>query len=191
MFRCGNRNKTNRRGRDRFLLLHHKAIILMETASAPVVTKNVSGRRELHFHAIDEIVADAEKLVASPNIKTLGNWPLGRLLAHLTTAINGSIDGVDARAPLLFRLAGKLVKNRILNSAMLPGFQLPDRFQADLFPEVESPQDALEGLLKAAARAKTERMTACHPVFGQLTHDEWTQLHLRHAELHLSFVVPE
>jgi hypothetical protein len=33
-------------------------------------------------------------------------------------------------------------------------------------------------------------MTARHPVLGKLTHEEWTQLHLRHAELHLSFAVP-
>jgi hypothetical protein len=30
-------------------------------------------------------------------------------------------------------------------------------------------------------------MTARHPVLGKLTHDQWKQIHLRHAELHLSF----
>jgi hypothetical protein len=163
----------------------------MDNASATVVTKNVSGRRELHFQSMDEIVADAEKLVASPKIRTLGNWPLERLLAHLTTAINGSIDGLSAKAPFLFRLAGKLVKKSVLTNGMQPGFQLPDKFQDDLFPAVESAEKALEALRGAVDRAKTKRMTSRHPVFGQLTHDEWTQLHLRHAELHLGFVVPE
>jgi len=37
-----------------------------------------------------------------------------------------------------------------------------------------------------------ERLRAGPParpnvIFGPLTHDEWIQLHLRHAELHLSF----
>ena len=27
-----------------------------------------------------------------------------------------------------------------------------------------------------------------HPVLGHLTREEWTQFHLRHAELHMSFV---
>ncbi len=29
------------------------------------------------------------------------------------------------------------------------------------------------------------------PVFGKMTKEEWDQLHLRHAEMHLSFYVPE
>ncbi|HEX7449790.1 MAG TPA: DUF1569 domain-containing protein [Pirellulales bacterium] len=28
-----------------------------------------------------------------------------------------------------------------------------------------------------------------HSVFGKLTHADWTQFHLRHAELHLGFVI--
>jgi hypothetical protein len=51
-------------------------------------------------------------------------------------------------------------------------------------------QEALEQLRKAVARLRAEKMTARHPVFGRITHDEWARLHLRHAELHLSFAVP-
>jgi hypothetical protein len=29
-----------------------------------------------------------------------------------------------------------------------------------------------------------------NPVFGAMTPEDWKRLHLRHAELHLSFVVP-
>lgn len=38
-----------------------------------VDTKTVQGRRELKFQSFDEVLADAEKLVSSPNTKTLGN----------------------------------------------------------------------------------------------------------------------
>jgi FPC/CPF motif-containing protein YcgG len=51
--------------------------------------------------------------------------------------------------------------------------------------------DALQRLRNAVARLQNERMTAKHPVLGQLNHDEWNQLHLRHAELHLSFVTTD
>jgi hypothetical protein len=49
---------------------------IVEPASMPVDTKTVPGRRELVFRSLDEVVADAETLVASPNTKMLGNWPL-------------------------------------------------------------------------------------------------------------------
>ena len=33
-----------------------------------------------------------------------------------------------------------------------------------------------------------ERMSKPSPVFGPMTHEEWEQLHCRHAELHFSFI---
>jgi hypothetical protein len=35
---------------------------------------------------------------------------------------------------------------------------------------------------------KTEPRRKPSPLFGELTIDEWNQLHCRHAELHLSFI---
>ena len=153
-------------------------------------TKTVPGRRELTFSSLGEVVADAENLVASPNTKTLGNWPLGQLLTHLATAINGSIDGTSAKAPWLIRLIGPLLKGRFLKNRMSPGFKLPKDVEVGFFPAVSSPQEALEELRRAVGRLKTEKMTTRHPVLGKMTHEEWTRFHLRHAELHLSFTVP-
>lgn len=152
--------------------------------------KAVAVRRALRFQTLDDVAADAESLVASPGTKMLGNWSLSHLLMHLTTAINGSLDGISARAPWYVRLAAPLIKRRILSKGMQPGFKLPKKLEPEFFPTAESPQEALAALRAAIARTRCERMTARHPIFGQLTHDEWTQLHLRHAELHLSFAVP-
>jgi hypothetical protein len=138
---------------------------------------------------MDDVVADAERLVASPHTKMLGNWPLGQLLTHLTLAMNSSIDGISAKAPFLFRMLGPVIKWRILSHGMSAGFKLPKKVEDGFFP-VASPQEALEKLRSAANRLRTEKMTSPHPVFGKLTHEEWLRLHLRHAELHLSFAVP-
>ncbi|HET6878978.1 MAG TPA: DUF1569 domain-containing protein [Pirellulales bacterium] len=154
-------------------------------------TKSVEGRRKLRFNRLDDVVADAEKLVASPDTRMLGNWPLDPLLMHLSTAINHSIDGISAKAPWFIRMAAPLFKRRLLTQGMSPGFQLPKRVEPGFFPAAGSPQAALECLRAAVARTRNEQMTSRHPVLGKLTNEEWTQLHLRHAELHLSFAVPE
>jgi hypothetical protein len=156
-----------------------------------VETKNVVGRRKLKFASIDEAVADAEKCVSSPQTKMLGNWPLGQLLMHLTLAMNSSIDGISAKAPWFIRLLSPLFKGRILKHGMSAGFKLPKEVEAGFFPAAPSSQEALEKFRAAANRIKTERMTSPHPVFGRLTHEEWMKLHLRHAELHLGFAVPQ
>lgn len=155
----------------------------MTNASAP-------RRRELTFTSLDEIIADAQALVAAPQTTMLGNWPVEKLLKHLAIAINGSVDGISVRAPWFVRFVGRLWKRRILTKPMRAGFKLPHRVEPDFYPDVASPQAALGDLKAAVARTRTERMTAAHPVLGKLSHDEWTQLHLRHAELHLSFAMP-
>lgn len=155
-----------------------------------VDTATVQGRRKLTFRSFDEVLADAEKLVSSPNTKTLGNWPLSQLLTHLATGINNSIDGTSAKAPWFLRLVGPFVKRRIIKNGMSAGFKVPKDREAGSFPAASSPQEALGKLRAAVGRLKQERMTARNPVFGKMAHEEWTQLHLRHAELHLSFAVP-
>lgn len=117
----------------------------------------------------------------------LGNWPLDRLLSHLTIAVNSSIDGITEQAPWVIRLIGPWIKARVFRRGMSPGFRLPKRIEAVAFPADASIDEALANWKAAVARTKTERMTARHPVFGSLTHEEWMQFHLRHAELHLSF----
>jgi hypothetical protein len=150
----------------------------------------VQGRRELTFRSFDEVLADAEQLVGSPHTRTLGNWPLSQLLTHLATAINLSLDGISARFPFYVRIFGLFLKRRVLKKGLSPGIKLPPEREARAFPIAGSPREALETLRTAVGRLRTERMTARHPIFGKITHEEWTQFHLRHAELHLSFAVP-
>ena len=155
-----------------------------------VNTKAVQGRRALHFTSFEEIVADAEKLVASPDTKTLGNWPLDQLLTHLAAAINGSIDGIPGQSPWFIRLAARFIKGHVIKRGMSAGFKLPKAAEPRFFPSAASKDAALDMLRRAVVRVENERMTAPHPAFGRMTHEEWMKLHLRHAELHLSFAVP-
>jgi hypothetical protein len=155
-----------------------------------VDTAKVAGRRQLRFASFDEMVADAERLVSSPNTKMLGNWPLGPLLGHLATAINSSIDGTFGLAPWYIRVVGPFFKRRFMTKGMSAGFRLPKAIESNYFPAGRSPQEGLDEVRKAVGRTRTEQMTGRHPVLGKLTNDEWTQLHLRHSELHLSFAMP-
>jgi Protein of unknown function (DUF1569) len=155
-----------------------------------VDTKTVPGRRQLQFASLDEVVADAEKCVSSPNTKMLGNWPLERILGHLTKAMNGSIDGMDLKPPMIARLIGPMLKGRMLKKGMPPGIKLSTPNEEVLYPDVPSTQKALEAMRLAAGRLKTEKPAGRHPVFGKMTPEDWIQLHLRHAELHLSYALP-
>ncbi len=155
-------------------------------------TKKVEGRRELHFETLDEILADAEMLVAAEDVQTLGNWTLGQILYHLAVGQNMSLDGDDYRPPWLIRVVAPYMKKGILNGKMSPGFQLPRVLHKKLIAQPTlTPAEGLEALRKSTERVKSETPQPRNPVFGKMTPAEWVQLHLRHAELHLSFAVPK
>ena len=74
---------------------------------------------------------------------------------------------------------------------MPSGFRFPEKIR----PSFEAPADATFEEAFAALKVAVERLRATqervpHPVMGKLSLEEWEQFHLRHAEMHLSFVNP-
>lgn len=152
----------------------------------PVQTKSVAGRRELHFSSLEEVQAEIERL-ATADVKCLGNWSLGQIFQHLATAMNASLDGTDAKLPFFVRWIAPLFKNKILNSPMSPGFKAPKQMTPQ--PEV-SVEEGLAAVRASLQRTMHEEKRVKHVVLGNLTREEHDKMHLRHAEMHLSFVVP-
>ena len=82
-----------------------------------------------------------------------------------------------------------LIKRRMLTKPMTPGFQLPRR-AAHMLPPPASLDEGLQCIRHALQRLRTESKREAHPAIGPLTEAEWVELHCRHCELHLSFLVP-
>ena len=152
-------------------------------------------RRTLRFHTIDDALAEAERLVAaerSGQLDCVGNWKLGQALGHLATWANFAHDGYppEVRAPLPVRMILRLMRGTIINKGMMPGVRIGKLPGGTVGLE---PMDADEGLRRfrtAMERLRASAPTVANPVFGKLTHEQWIQLNLRHAELHLSFQCP-
>jgi hypothetical protein len=158
--------------------------------SMPVNTAKVEGRRKLNFASLDEVLADADRLGSGP-VKVLGNWSAGQIFKHLALAYNGSIDGFTMTFPLPLRIIARIFKKKLVNGAMPAGFNLPASKGAKaVAPPPTSTEDGLAALHAAVARLKRESHRATHPMFGDLSNDEWNRIHRNHASLHMSFLVP-
>lgn len=153
-----------------------------------VSTKKVRNRRTLRFETYDDLSAEVDRLAASP-VRCLGNWSFGQNCRHLAVVMNKSIDGFGFRAPWPVRLAASLLKGRILERGLWAGAQLP-AIGKELLPDPVEDAAGVSELRTAIARLQRETPMALHPVFGPLTPHDWLRIHLRHAELHLSFVEP-
>lgn len=145
-------------------------------------------RRILRFNSLDEVLAEARAL-AGGEIQANGNWTPGQVIGHVARAVNASIDGISFQAPLPARIIGRIIRNFPLNTGLPVGVKIPAHGRAIAVPEPDLPiNDAVDQLAKAIGRTRHETMTGKHPVFGRLSHEQWTLFHCRHAELHFSFL---
>jgi ribosomal protein S6E (S10) len=157
----------------------------MSAATAQVNTKKVDGRRSVHYASLNDLLKDAERL-ANGEARTIGNWSQGQIYAHLASSLDLSIDGgADLMpAPMRFML-NLLFKKKFLHKAIPAGFKSPAKF----VPEETSVADGLALLQRAIARQSEVQERVPHPGFGKISREEWDLFHLRHAEMHMSFIV--
>jgi len=155
----------------------------------PVNTAKVDGRRKLDYSSLEEVLADADRLSAG-TVKVLGNWSEGQIFRHLALAFNGSIDGFTMTFPWYFRLMAGIFRKKLLAGPMPAGFNLPSEGAKALTPPPTSTAEGLADLHAAVARLQREPHRAKHPMFGDLNKEQWDKIHLQHAGLHMSFLVP-
>lgn len=159
-------------------------------------TRKVTGRRKLRFENFDEAIRDAEALAAAEQagkLRALGNWTLGQAIGHVAYWADAPFDGypTTAKLPWILGIVLPWFKNYFLNNKLPAGGKIPDAPEGTFGVEKLSTDEALERLRRAFARMKAQQPTLPNPVFGVMKHEEWIKLNLRHAELHLSFFVPE
>jgi hypothetical protein len=148
-----------------------------------------SARHQIHYTSLDDFRADADRM-GRALVRTVGNWTYPQILDHLAKSITASLDGFGFKAPWVARVfIAPLMKNSFLTKTMRPGFRLP-RSAKGLLPgnDLTVPV-SLDNLHTALARYENEPQRAPHPFLGMLASQEYTSLHLRHCELHMSFVV--
>jgi hypothetical protein len=156
----------------------------------PVNTGKVTGRREVAYESLDDVLMDAERLVATANLQMLGNWTLGQMLGHLAAVLHMSIDGADHRPHWFVGLIGPLILKRRILGRFPSGIKLPGPMEAKIVPQIPlTPEEGLHLLQEAIKRFRSDTSRKPHNVFGKMSGAEWHQLHLRHAELHMSFAV--
>jgi len=156
-----------------------------------IKTRDVAGRRTLRFGRMEDLLKDVEALDAHQRtggrIVTVGNWTPAQIVWHVNAFIIASHDGFPSSAPWFIRLLGRMIRSRALNKPLKPGIKSPKSMGKMMPPSDAKWDDVVTTLRKQIARqAKGEKMRVPSPMFGDLAHEEWIQLHCRHAEMHFS-----
>jgi hypothetical protein len=152
-------------------------------------------RRKMAFASLDEVVADAENLLAK-GYEKVGNWDLAQVAGHLAEWMRFPVEGFP-KAPLLIRPVLWLVRitagRRMRENILATGFPAGGR----TMPETVPPPGGDPAAAVARLRQSVERLKAFtgpivpSPLFGAMTKDEAVRLQLAHSAHHLSFLIPK
>ena len=165
--------------------------ILVMSLPALIDTRKVAQRRALHFETLDGVLADAAALATAEqrnSLRQLGNWTLGQICNHLAAWVHYGFEGAPFTPPWFIRLVARPMKRRFLEKGLPAGARIPKVPGGTHGIDLVSTQEGIARLTKAFDRLKAGPPAIPNSVFGPLTSEEWTMLHLRHAELHLSFL---
>jgi len=148
-------------------------------------------RRQVRYDSLDDLQADIDQLM-DQGYHTIGNWSFAQILEHLTAAMNASFDGFPFQMPWILRKILKpIMKKRFLSRTLPSGFKIPPKGQPVLLPEENAElETAVENFRQAVDRLRNQIPDQSHPLLEFMNHEEWVALHLRHAELHMSHVLP-
>ncbi len=172
-----------------------------EETTKAVNTRKVSGRRKLRFETMADLEEEVEQL-ADADVECLGNWSLGQIFTHLARVMLTAVDGTGPRPPVVSRLIAfcfrPVLKRWLLETGMPAGIPHQEIPIVGRAPEANalvadsgvSAEDGLAEFRAAIGRYKSADKLHPHPGFGEIGREGWDRFNLRHAELHLSFVVP-
>jgi hypothetical protein len=165
-----------------------------QPSSDHVETEKVAGRRMLRFESIDQVMAEVDRLVEAERagrLRQLGNWTLGQTLGHVATWAEYSYTGAPLKVPFFIKWILRLRKQKFLYEPMRAGAKIPRVEGGTLATERLPLDEALGRMRRVMERLKSEAPTSANVILGPLKHEEWIAITLRHAELHLGFLIPE
>lgn len=146
------------------------------------------------FATLEDLARELDALERAHRGGTLratGNWSAGQVFAHVAGLMECSLDGFPARAPWFIRIPATLLfKRGVVAGKPLPtGVRIPKRVNF-LEPDPDTSfEEGLSRLRHVLGRVEAgERFTHPSPVFGNLTHQQWAQIHCGHGALHLGFL---
>jgi hypothetical protein len=151
------------------------------------------------LRSLDELSREIDRIEAAAvqrKLRPMGNWLAGQVFWHLARFIELSCDGFPfryRRGPAwVSRLLRFLSWRSLIRLALRPGFNNPAEAAV-----LEPPEEVEFQAAAAYLREQINRIAAGTPMTqavsaeGPYARDQWIYVHLRHAELHLSFLAIE
>jgi hypothetical protein len=160
----------------------------------PVNTAKDAPRRPVSCATLNDLrreLSALEQAHAKGTLRATGNWTPGQILTHLEAFIRYPYEGYPAALgtpPWIIRKILSMRKKRYLFKGLPAGVKIPGVPGGTVGAQDVPFEQGMARFRAAIDRLEASPPTSPNMIFGPLTREEWTALHLRHAELHLSFL---
>lgn len=121
----------------------------------------------------------------------MGNWTPGQILAHVAAWIDYAYEGFPIGTPPFFvRWFLRFRLQNMLKNGMPRGVRIPGIKEGTVGMDDLATSEAAGRLFNALKRLRNrEPAKFDSPAFGAMSDDNRVKLNLRHAELHLGFLL--
>lgn len=124
----------------------------------------------------------------SPEAKALwGKMTADQMLSHCQAPIDFAFGNTPMKINFFMRLLGKMIKGKMLkskefkkNSPTAPAFIRTGNYDFE-----QTKKELIEKINTFSELGEKAIKTTNHPFFGEMTYDEWSQLHTMHLDHHL------
>lgn len=160
-----------------------------------VDTAKLTNRRALRFASTADLRRDLDAIEAAARagtLRTIGNWTAGKNLSHVAAFIDFGYDGYPAaisNPPWFVKAYLKLMRSSLLKKGFQAGVKIPGIPGGTVGGEDMPAEAGLAVLRRALDRLDAAPPRYPSPAFGPMSHDDCKAAALRHAELHLSFLL--
>jgi hypothetical protein len=116
-----------------------------------------------------------------------GKMTVDQMLSHCQAPMDFAFGKTPMKANFLMRLLGKMIKGKMLksrefkkNSPTAPAFIRTGKYDFE-----DTKNGLIERINHFSDLGHNAIKTTNHPFFGEMTYDEWSQLHTMHLDHHL------
>lgn len=156
--------------------------------------RNESDWCQLRFDCVEDCIAEVHRIVAANDqgkLRSSGSWTSGQIMAHVASWIVYAYDGYPmGRPPFFVRWILRTRLPRMLANGMPRGIRIPGVKAGTYGMDEMQTSNAANRLVAALTRLEqTGDAKYDSPAFGPMSQADRIRLNLRHAELHLGYLL--
>lgn len=116
-----------------------------------------------------------------------GKMNVSQMLSHCQAPIDVALGDLELKSNFIMRFLGKLFKTKILNANKFKknGVTVTEFLRNDNYEFEQNKITLIEKISKFATLGTESIKNSKHPIFGEMSIEEWDKLQIMHLEHHL------